>query len=106
MAGTEFGIEDEPHPASAKYQPGLVVGFISEKLHPAREQDAVAGPGWHLPVLSYRLRQSNHTQAGRQKPLMQIKQGLWRIRTMYAPSRSILASDACTRSYKPQSSGR
>lgn len=41
--------------------------LLVSACNPAREQDAVAGPGWHLPVLSYRLRQSGHTPAGREK---------------------------------------
>lgn len=92
-------------PASAKYlvyQPGLgtVLDSLRERLHPAREQDAVAGPGWtgwHLPVLSYRFEAvGGHTQAGREKPLMQVEQGLWSSCTVYPRSRSVLAGDACT----------
>lgn len=91
---------------SAKDQPGLGIGFISERLHPAREQDAVAGPGWHLPVLSYRLRQSGHTPTGREKPLMQVEQGLWSSCTVYPPSRSAVVGDACTPSLTSRSFGR
>lgn len=89
-------------PASAKslaYQPGLgtVLDSLRERLHPAREQDAVAGPGWHLPVLSYRFEAvGGHTQAGREKPLMQVEQGLWSSCTVYPRSRSVLVGDACT----------